>query len=283
MFSNLLKFIYSIIKKTPILYKIYIYKENYFKIYINKKTNSKIINNRFKIPLIVHQSWDDNYFPYTIGKHIKNFRELNPDVQFKIYNNKDVNNFMKKFYKNHKIYEIFKNSIFWPMKTDIFRYCKVYQHGGFWFDIKSGVNKQLSKILDPKTDILISFELDKKQEKKKYINNIQYPNNWICNWGFAATKKNKILKNLINNICNHYEFYKDKNFKYPKTAILELTGPRMLTNTIIDEIKTKNFRLKVQQEGINFHNQGVYAYGGATLLFSKKKHYSFYRNSKIIK
>ena len=88
---------------------------------------------------------------------------------------------------------------------------------------------------------------------------------------------------MINNICNHYEFYKDKNFKYPKTAILELTGPRMMTNTIIDEIKTKNFRLKVQQEGIDFHNQGVYAYDGANFLFSKKKHYSLYRNSKIIK
>ena len=190
---------------------------------------------------------------------------------------------MKKFYKNHKIYEVFKKSIFWQMKIDIFRYCKVYQEGGFWFDIKSGVNKQLSKILDPKTDILISFENNKREEKKKYINNLQYPNNWICNWAFAAKKKNKILKNLINNIGNHYEFYKDKNFKYPKTAILELTGPRMMTNTIIDEIKTKHFRLKVQQEGIDFHNQGVYAYDGANLLFSKKKHYSLYRNSKIIK
>ena len=168
MFSNLLKFIYSIIKKTRILYKIYTYKENYFKIYINKKTNSKKINNRFKIPLIVHQSWDDNYFPHTIGKNIKNFRGLNPDVQFKLYSNNDVNKFMKKFYKNHKIYEVFKKSIFWQMKIDIFRYCKVYQQGGFWFDIKSGINKQLSKLLDPKTDILISFE-DNKREEKKYI------------------------------------------------------------------------------------------------------------------
>lgn len=265
-----------------IFLKIYMLKENFFKIYIKKKNYPKILNDGFKIPLIVHQSWVDNNFPQTIGKKILSFRNLNTDIQFNLYNNSDVCNFMKKFYKNHEIFQIFKRAKFWQMKADIFRYCVVYEKGGFWFDIKSGVNNQLSNILDTKSDMLISFEGNKRIIKKKNTSNkLQHPKNWICNWGFAARKKCRVLKNQINNICKYFKFYEGKTFKDPKIAILELTGPRMFTHTIVNELKKKN-SIRIQQVGVDFNNLGIYAHSGADVLWRKIRHYSQYQNTKII-
>jgi len=295
MFSKVKKFLNLFPKQKLFLKTIYLnnikyldrivfFKENFFKIRINKKIHSSKINNKFNIPLIVHQSWNNDIFPNSIGKEILKFRKINPDVEFNLYNNTYVNNFMKKFYSNHKIYKIFKNAKYWQIKADIFRYCILYENGGFWFDIKSSLNKQLSKVLYKKTNLLISFENNKNHlsYKKNIKNKLKYPDNWICNWGIASSKKNKLIKKLIDNICSNYKSYKNKIFENPKIAILEFTGPRMLTKTIIQEITKNKIDIVLQQAGIDFHGYGIYVNKGAELLNYKKKHYSTDRNRKII-
>jgi mannosyltransferase OCH1-like enzyme len=85
--------------------------------------------------------------PRTLAREINKFRKMNPDVKFYLYDDSEVNRYMKRFYGQHKIYEIFKKAKYWQIKTDIFRYCILFERGGFWLDIKSIINVQLSKIL----------------------------------------------------------------------------------------------------------------------------------------
>ena len=46
-----------------------------------------------------------------------------------------MNEYMENNWKNNEIYEVFKNSLIGPLKTDIFRYCILFDKGGYYFDI----------------------------------------------------------------------------------------------------------------------------------------------------
>jgi mannosyltransferase OCH1-like enzyme len=96
--------------------------------------------------------------PQTLAREINKFRKLNPDVKFYLYNDSDGKYYMKKFYGEHQIYEIFKKAKYWQIKTDIFRYCILFERGGIWLEIKSIINVQLSRILSKDATMLISFE-----------------------------------------------------------------------------------------------------------------------------
>ena len=57
---------------------------------------------------IVHQTWIDNKFGKTHTKSIKSFRSLNPNLSFKIYSNKEMKEYMKNNWSQHKIFNIFQ-------------------------------------------------------------------------------------------------------------------------------------------------------------------------------
>jgi mannosyltransferase OCH1-like enzyme len=99
-----------------------------------------------KISPIVHQTWIDKKFGRTHAKSIKNFRKLNQNLSFKIYTDQDIKEYMSTYWSNHKIYKIFSNSLIGPLKTDIFRYCILYDQGGYYFDISRGCSIPLTKL-----------------------------------------------------------------------------------------------------------------------------------------
>ena len=49
------------------------------------------------------------------------------DINLNIYSNNQVNNFMKEYFENDLIYEIYKRSILPVQKIDIFRICVIYK------------------------------------------------------------------------------------------------------------------------------------------------------------
>lgn len=267
-----------------ILSKINIFLETFFLIEIKKKVFPIFINKNYKIPLIIYQSWHTNFIPRTLAREIKKFRKLNPDVKFYLYNDSEVKNYMKKFYGKHQIYEIFKKAKYWQIKTDIFRYCILFERGGFWLDIKSIINVQLSRILRKDVTMLISFEKNKfkSTDNHKIKSKLLYKNNFICNWFLGSQTKNIILKNVINNICVGFPMFKNKVFDNPKDAILEFSGPRLFTNTIRKFFYNKNNKIKIQQVGIDIYGHGQYHAPGTSMLYHVKRHYSLDKFSKIV-
>ena len=69
-----------------------------------------------------------------------NFYNSIEDINLNIYSNNQVNNFMKEYFENDLIYEIYKRSILPVQKIDIFRICVIYKFGGIWLDLKSQIN-----------------------------------------------------------------------------------------------------------------------------------------------
>ena len=168
--------------------------------YLDDQINANIKDQ--KISPIVYQTWSDKYFGRTHFNSLKKFRSLNPDLSFKIYTDQDVDTYMESNWKNNDIYEIFKNSLIGPLKTDIFRYCILYDRGGYYFDISRGCKIPLNKLHNQDTSMIISYEdtecyIPPKDPK---IFKLKRPFNHFLQWGLAFEKNHKFLELLLNEI-----------------------------------------------------------------------------------
>ena len=105
--------------------------------------------NKKIIPNIVYQTWVSRNIQWRLSREIKKFRNSNKDYSFLTYTHEERDEYMKKFWGDHEIYEIYSNSVFQPSKADIWRYCILYEKGGYYFDIKSSCQTPLSKFSIP--------------------------------------------------------------------------------------------------------------------------------------
>ena len=78
--------------------------------YLEDQINAKIKDQ--KISPIVHQTWTDKYFGRTHFNSLKNFRSLNPDLNFKIYTDQDIEEYMLNNWRNFLIFYICIRLIF---------------------------------------------------------------------------------------------------------------------------------------------------------------------------
>ena len=234
-----------------------------------------------EIPNIVYQTWVSKTLPRRLGKQIKKFRELNKDFSFKIFSDQERDQYMKDFWSNNEIYNIYSKAIFEPCKADIFRYCIIYERGGFYFDIKSGCDLPLSK-LKPSNGAIISHEASNTiiPPNKNYIKTTNHPFNLIENWSFAFKPKHPFLKLLIHEIIEFAPSIKGIVFKNPKNGILAFTGPGMMTNVF--QIYNSRVRDFIVPNGIDLNGAGRYALKGSELRFKFSESYTTIKNSKII-
>ena len=234
------------------------------------------------IPPMVYQTWIEKYFGRTHFNSLKNFRSLNPDLSFKIYTDQDMNQYMENNWKNNDIYKIYKNSLIGPLKTDIFRYCILYERGGYYFDISRSCKIPLNKLHDKETNMVISYEdtecyIPPNHQK---IFKLQRPFNHFLQWGLAFEKKHKFLEILLNEIVKNYTFFKGKVFENPKLAILNFTGPGMYTKVMRNYLT--EYGLKgVKELDIKFNNKGIFKIRGSQFRYHKIKSYTYLKNAKI--
>ena len=84
------------------------------------RTASKVWHNPL-IPPVVYQTWRDNLFGRTHHAEIERFRNLNGDLSFNLFNDKQADLYMEEYWGNHAIGEIYKQGKYGPLKSDIFR------------------------------------------------------------------------------------------------------------------------------------------------------------------
>lgn len=237
-------------------------------------------NSNTEIPNIVYQTWLSKKLPWRLAEQIKIFRNLNKDFSFLIFSDEERDNYMHNNWRDHGIYKIYCNSIFQPSKADIWRYCILYERGGFYFDIKSGCNLPLKKL--KKSDgAIISFEpfINTCLPHLECINKVENSLNNVENWGFGFRKNHQLLKMTIDNICKYSNHIRNKVFENPKSAILAFTGPGMLTKTYREYIIKYKI---IKPNGINFFGEGLYEMDGGKYRFKYKPSYGTISNSKIL-
>jgi mannosyltransferase OCH1-like enzyme len=246
-------------------------------------TPAKIQISGARIPPIVYQTWEDRFFGKSHRAEILRFRELNPEHEFILFNREQRLEYIKQSWGSHPIYEIYKNSVFGPMKADIFRYCLLADRGGFYFDISKGVSIPLKQFYGPQSEALITAEPHENPEMPNplAVPRLQNPEKLLLQWGFGFAPKHPILTKVIENICAAYPSYKNKVFESPKEAIRNLTGPIMFTKSVHDVLAAGDLP-NIVQAGIDFNGYGIFALKGSKVRYMTAPAYTHAKNSKIV-
>tara|TARA_E500000178_G_scaffold302520_1_gene312095 strand:- start:2161 stop:2985 length:825 start_codon:yes stop_codon:yes gene_type:complete len=235
-----------------------------------------------KIPPNIYQTWEDNLLGKTHYKQLLKFRSINQDLNFYFYDKFKRDGYMQKFWSDSPILQIYKNSKFGNMKSDIFRFCILYERGGYYFDISKGCSVPLRTIHSRDTEALItnepveSFLPPPKESFEKLIN----PFNYFLSWGMGFKKNHPIPEEMIKSIIVNYQFYRNRVFDNPKAAILNLMSTGQFTKVVRNYL-AKNNDTKIEQSGIYFNGHGIFAMRGSSVRNMIIKHYSEFKNTKI--
>lgn len=210
------------------------------------------------IPLVIYQTWEEKKLGKTHCKEWMRFRNLNPEFEFVVMDQREVDDYMASAWGAHPVYPIYLESRFGPMKIDIFRYCLIYDKGGFYFDINKGLDIPLRNFLGNNSDALVSYEHDicHIQAEPGVYPRLLHPHHFLLNWGFGFAPHHPVLQRTIDNICKHAASFRGIVFKKPSKAVVKLTGPNMLTISL-HEVLLENPEMAVAQAGINFDGHGI--------------------------
>lgn len=235
------------------------------------------------IPPYVYQTWVNRQFGKTLYKNIIDFRNLNSDLNFHLFDNQKIEAYMEEYWGDHPIFQIYQNSQFGPSKADIFRVCILNERGGFYFDINKGCSVPLRTLLKPDSDCLISYEKNDCiiLPELAVMDRIQQPTKLAMQWSFGFAKNHSVTCMMIEEICNFYPFFKGKIFENPKDAILSLTATGMLTR-VIRKALLNNPKLQLNQAGIDYNGYAIPEMPGSWSRYFTSPAYSKFQNKPIV-
>ena len=261
--------------------KLKIYSENNDSQIISlgsSEKNFKIMNLICKIKLFKtiysNQNIPKTIIQTTYSRNINNilhynsiltYIELNPEYEYKIFDNDDSRVFIKNNFDDYTLiaYDLIIPGAF---KADFFRYCYLYINGGCYFDCKSILRIPLRNIIHKDDNFLLCKDIG-----EGYFNAI-----------LLSVSKNELLLKTIN-MCieNIYNFYNKYNFKkniYETSySILSFTGPILIYNTIKNDLNNNNIKFlhKSDQNRKNHYNHDylrLYVEYNSVYIITKQYH-----------
>ena len=238
---------------------------------INYSTKIKILKKEYKkqkIPKVIIQTYKSRIInDKALYESILTFIELNPDYEYKFFDNIECRNFINENFEK-TILDYYDKLIPGAFQADLFRYCYLYIHGGCYFDCKNILKKPISDLLNDDDNLILCQDIDEDCYYNSII--ISEPRNKIF------MKAINIITNNIDNFDTLYDLYKKKvTLKKPYYGTLNLTGPNLLyisSKGLIDY--DKNIKLRHYIDGsykdyknlkIMFNNE----------LFALKSYYSW--------
>lgn len=236
-----------------------------------------------KIPLLCFQTWGNNLFGKTHGEEIQKFRNLNPELDFFIYDDNNQKSYMQKSWGTHPIYEIYENSCFGAMKADIFRYCILHENGGYYFDINKGCDCNITELHPADAREVITYENNPEilLPNKQTLECIEYPLNVMSQCMFGFTKRHPILERTIQNIVEFSLFFKGREFPSPRFAIISFTGPGMFNKSAREVLDEKRIS-SIFQIGPDLNGHAISNMRGSEVRYQQSPSYTSYENRIIL-
>ena len=175
----------------------------------------------------IFQSWHTKQLHPLLQQKQNNFKQMNSDYTYYLYDDNDIDNFVNKHF-NGEISECYNKLNIIVAKVDFWRYLVLYKYGGIYLDMDSSIDKPLNELI--------------KQEDQAIITAEGNPNLYV-QWSLIFSKKHPILKKTIELICDNI-----KNNRYPNN-IHEMTGPAVYTKAI-NEIHKELFNNIINHKNI---------------------------------
>ena len=235
------------------------------------------------IPANVFQTWETRMLTRRLHTSVSKFRELNPELSFKLFDAEARDAYMEEHWSQRDIFSVYKDANFGPLKADVFRYCILFERGGFYFDISKGVSRPLREFIEPDSNELLSFEgnLSHREAPKSLDGRLKKPQHLVAQWGFGFAPGHRILELQIQFIEDNQSEFRDTMFELPKAAILAFSGPISFTESVWGSLMA-NKRLVLNQTNVDFNGAGIYSLPGSAGRFRQSESYVFAKKSVVL-
>lgn len=162
---------------------------------------------------------------------------MNADYSFRFFTDGEAEAYMREKWGTHSIYEIYRNANVGPLKTDIWRYCILFERGGVYCDINKTVTKPLRDLIR-KDDACLLYYGDTVLSLPPGLTRSDDPllGHAVGNWFLAFEAGHPFLARAIATIVRNYPSCKGRVFDNVKESVLQFTGPTMLTQAVWDEL-----------------------------------------------
>lgn len=254
--------------------------EKYILPSLNIKSGRNIITlvaEEKRIPRILHQTFHSKILPQVIQKNIDKIKVMNPEWEYRFYDDEDIVDFIKKNY-DPQIINYFNriNPIYGAAKADLFRYLLMYKCGGVYIDIKSSLRKPLNDILKEDDRYLLSGWKDNETPQfdgwgvHAVVNNVVFEE--YQQWYIVAAPGHPFLKAVIENVLRNIENYIPSLHGVGKPGVLNVTGPVAYTLAIKPLLHLHHHRIVHSQSDLGFEYSIFRSNDGHNSLF--KMHYT---------
>lgn len=236
------------------------------------------------IPKVVYQTAESRLVHPTHEKSILEFRRKNLDLDFVFFDSKARNKYMKETWGWHPVFSVYRDAIFGQMKADIFRYCIIFERGGYYIDFNKGIDAKITAFHQPNAEGLISYESNPELifPGSHLVKILQKPLNLVVQWAFGFVPEHRFLGQLLEEIPQAAVAFRGQNFENPKSALLTLSATGMFTK-VFREYAQVHGTETIHQAGIDFEGRGIFRLRGSKYLWRPGQHYSEQRNLPLFR
>jgi mannosyltransferase OCH1-like enzyme len=201
-----------------------------FKNYYVEFNETDVVLTKVKIPRIIHQTFRTNELPEKIQEVVDKLKSMNPEFEYRFYNDEDCYNFIKENYDEETLTLYTNiNPNYGSCRADFFRYLLMYKVGGVYLDIKSLTTAPLSKIILPTDEYLLTHWLG-----QDWAEELNYFHGEFQNWHIICVPNHPFLKDTIERVKNNLKNY---NGEKGKKSVLFLTGPIAYSKSILSHLE----------------------------------------------
>lgn len=194
------------------------------------------------IPKYIYQVWHDkNNLPVFYDKYNRELRKLNPDYEFYLFDEDEMDVFVNANY-NGEIVELYNKIQIITAKVDFWRILYLYKNGGVYLDIDSMFVKPLSELIKSEDMAIITRE----------------PNTpfTYVQWGLIFCREHPILRKTMENIVDNLKYN-----RYPN-HVGKMTGPYPFTNAV-------DYYMNMNEDKIDRQNNVLWGVGNKELVPNK--------------
>jgi Mannosyltransferase OCH1 and related enzymes len=236
------------------------------------------------IPPIVFQTAESRMVHPTHAKSISEFREKNQDLAFRFFDAHQRDEYMETRWTDTLILDVYRRSVFGQMKADIFRYCIVFEKGGYYFDFNKGCTEPLTSFHGPEATGLVSYESNPELifPNIEVAHQLSNPFNLVLQWAFGFAPQHRFLELVIDRIVEIEPFFRARVFPNPKEALLTMSAPGVFTDVFRRYVAAFGIGTIVEA-GEDFFGAGVFRLRGSKFLQNKADYYGHLANKSIVR
>ena len=181
------------------------------------------------IPKFIYQTTKSKFgLPVALEENIEQIKDLNKGWAYRLFDDWDIEDFIRNVYGQETLVLYNKiNPAYGAGRADLFRYLLIYETGGIYLDIKSGVTQALDTVLLDTDEYILSHWPG--QPGHRHFGWGRHRGlgmrGEFQNWHVIATPKHPFLKQIIGCVLNNIKNYNPAKDGVGKFAVLRVTGP----------------------------------------------------------